>query len=107
MDYILVVSLLLIASLFLEYFFRERLFHSLKERVLWASAALIIGIPWDWYAIPRQHWTFSGKGILGIYFGPLPIEELLWFLVVPYFWLTVYEAIHTRNDLRGKKKWKK
>ncbi len=94
-----VVSLLLVTGIILEIKFHEHLFRFWKERLLWVLLALVIGVAWDYYAIPRQHWVFPGRGILGIkLFGFIPVEELLWFLIVPYFWLVVYHTIHLVND---------
>jgi len=85
--------ILLLAGLILESIYHEHLFKHLKARIMWALVFLFIGTVWDQYAIPYHHWDFTGKGILGIYIGVIPLEEFLWFLIVPYFCLTVYKTV--------------
>jgi lycopene cyclase domain-containing protein len=84
---------LLAAGITLEYIYREHLFRHLKARIMWALVFLFIGTVWDQYALVARHWVFTGKGILGIYIGVMPIEDFLWFLAVPYFCLTVYKTV--------------
>ncbi len=105
--YLSVAIFLFIITLIIEVLFREHLFHSFKERFIWVGFALFAGTLWDSYAIPNQHWIFPGKGLTGIYFGPIPLEEFVWFLVVPYFWITVYETVHIILDKKRSLKWKK
>jgi lycopene cyclase domain-containing protein len=89
--------MLLIFGLILEIKYREHLFKFWKERLLWILISLTTGIFWDMYAIPREHWIFTGRGILGIkIINGIPIEELMWFLIVPYFWITIYHTIHIK-----------
>jgi lycopene cyclase domain-containing protein len=94
MYYVGVVTFIAITCLLLEIKYKEHLFKSRIERLLWVLLCLAVGIPWDMYSIPRDHWVFTGKGILGIYFyNVIPIEEVLWFLIVPYFFITIYKTV--------------
>lgn len=102
--YVVSAAILLAIGVSLEIIFREHLFKHLKARLVWALVFLFIGTLWDQYAIPTEHWVFTGKGILGIYIGVIPLEEFLWFLVVPYFCLTVYKTIHIVFD-KNKTTW--
>ena len=104
MYYFTVLIFVLLLAVFIEWSFKEHLFHSLKGRVICAVIALIsIGI-WDLYAIPQKHWIFTGNGISGIYLGPVPIEEFFWALFVPYLWVTIYKAVHLTLDKKRVKK---
>lgn len=51
----------------------------------------IIGTAWDNYAVYNGHWTYSGKETLGIFIGYLPLEDYLFFLLVPYCILVGYK----------------
>jgi lycopene cyclase domain-containing protein len=57
-------------------------------------ASLFIG--WDTYAIKNGHWFFDRNQILGIY-GPfgIPLEEYLFFVIVPLAALMTIEAVTT------------
>jgi lycopene cyclase domain-containing protein len=64
-------------------------------------AALFIA--WDAYAVRLGHWFFDRKQIVGI-FGPfnIPLEEYLFFIVVPMAALMTIEAV-----TKVKPHWKK
>ena len=51
---------------------------------------------WDAYAIAQGHWFFDRSQILGIY-GPfsIPLEEYLFFIVVPLAAILTLEGITT------------
>jgi len=48
---------------------------------------------WDWVAIHRGHWTYSPRYTTGIHLVGLPLEELVFFLVVPTCALLTYQAV--------------
>lgn len=64
-------------------------------------AAIFIG--WDAYAIRSGHWFFDRDQILGIY-GPfcIPIEEYLFFIIVPIAALMTIEAVTKVNPHWGR-----
>jgi lycopene cyclase domain-containing protein len=57
-----------------------------------APVALVF-IVWDVLAIAGHVWTYSPRYVSGISFGPLPLEELLFFLVIPLCGLLTYSAV--------------
>ena len=73
-------------------------------------AILLVGLfflLWDNYFTIHQIWGFNPKYLQGIYLFRLPIEEVLFFLVVPYACVFVYEVIrgyfpHLKLDLLGR-----
>ena len=48
---------------------------------------------WDWVAIRRGHWTYSPRYTTGIRLIGLPLEELVFFAVVPTCALLTYQAV--------------
>ncbi|PIR44247.1 hypothetical protein COV23_00880 [Candidatus Wolfebacteria bacterium CG10_big_fil_rev_8_21_14_0_10_31_9] len=94
MEYLLLLLLLLLSFL-LEYKFHIHLYQSRKERIIIPVIFFIIGTIWDTLAVYRGHWyfNFSNNGLLGIKIGLLPLEEYLFFLIVPYFILTFYKFL--------------
>ncbi len=48
---------------------------------------------WDEYFARLEIWGFTPAHLGGVYFGRLPLEECLFFLVVPYACMFVYEVI--------------
>lgn len=48
---------------------------------------------WDNYFTEHRIWGFNPRYVQGIYLFRLPLEEVLFFLVVPYACLFVYEVV--------------
>ena len=68
----------------------------------------ILFISWDIFATSRGHWSFNPEYVNGIALMGLPIEEMLFFITVPYSCLFVFESIlHLIRDskLFNPKKW--
>jgi len=76
-----------------------------KWPAVWASIA-VVGIPyiiWDSLAAFGGHWDFNHAYITGaVYLFNLPLEEVLFFITIPYSCLFVYEVI---LGYLGAKKW--
>jgi lycopene cyclase domain-containing protein len=48
---------------------------------------------WDEYFTQEGIWGFNGNYLLNIFLGHLPIEEVCFFLVVPYACVFIYEVL--------------
>jgi lycopene cyclase domain-containing protein len=48
---------------------------------------------WDVWFTKVGVWEFNSQFLVGIFFGNLPLEEYLFFLVVPWVCLFIYESI--------------
>jgi len=58
------------------------------------KANLLVAIPflvWDELFTRDMVWGFTGKHIIGAYFMNLPIEEILFFIIIPYCCVFTYE----------------
>ena len=55
----------------------------------------LVYVAWDIYFTSNGVWRFSRDHIMGLKFINLPVEEVLFFLVVPYCCLFIYECIRT------------
>ena len=67
-----------------------------KKWTAWLPAIFFTGaffIVWDVWFTRWQIWGFNERYLLGIYFFGLPIEEVLFFGVVPYACLFLYETV--------------
>jgi lycopene cyclase domain-containing protein len=59
-------------------------------------AILVVGvffIVWDVIFTANGVWSFNEKYLVGIYFFGLPLEEILFFLTVPYASVFIYECV--------------
>jgi len=91
-----------IGSFWLEVFLKVGVLKQFKRVALAIAPVAFLFIAWDKYAIANGHWFFDRDQILGIY-GPfcIPLEEYLFFIVVPIAALMAIEAVR-----KTKKHWK-
>lgn len=69
--------------------------------LLIASGSFIV---WDCIFTEWKIWGFNEKYILGIYFGPLPLEEILFFICIPYACVFTYHCLNLFFDFNWSKK---
>lgn len=68
---------------------------------IFISAAFFI--IWDIFFTKLGVWSFNPTYIIGIYIFNLPIEEILFFITVPYACIFIYEVVngYTKRDVIG------
>ena len=90
------IAFTVIGSFWLEAFLKVGVLKQFKRVVLAIAPVAFLFIAWDKYAIANGHWYFDKDQILGI-FGPfdIPLEEYLFFIVVPIAALMTIEAVRT------------
>lgn len=95
-EYLLLMAACLAITVPLEFWLRARVYRR-PRRLLWAVlpvAALFY--VWDAVAVDRGHWTYSPDHTTGVLLpGAVPLEELVFFLVIPLCALLTYEAVGT------------
>ena len=65
-----------------------------KELLLTQMAIVIIYLSWDAWAIAKHNWFFDVRQIVNVYVLPkVPLEELLFFIVVPLTTILSYQAL--------------
>lgn len=91
-----------VGSFWLEIFLKVGVLRRMKRAILSIIPTAVIFIIWDYYAVIKGHWWFDKNQVVGI-FGPkgVPLEEFLFFLVVPLASLLTIEAVRTQ-----KRHWK-
>jgi lycopene cyclase domain-containing protein len=91
-----------VGSIWLEIFLKVGVLRRLKRAVLSIIPTAIIFLVWDYYAVVSGHWWFDKEQVVGI-FGPkgIPLEEFLFFIVVPLASLLTIEAVRIQ-----KRHWK-
>ncbi|MCU0370749.1 MAG: lycopene cyclase domain-containing protein [Bacteroidales bacterium] len=77
-----------------------RRWKALFPATLITSAIFII---WDIYFTRHQVWWFNNSYVTGYYIAGLPVEEWLFFIIIPYCCIFIYEV--SRAYIR--KEWKK
>lgn len=86
----------MIGSFWLEVVLKIGVLRRFKRVVLSILPVSIFFLIWDAYAIEKGHWFFDEKQIIGIV-GPfnIPLEEFLFFIVVPLASIMTIEAVRT------------
>jgi lycopene cyclase domain-containing protein len=57
----------------------------------------VLGVGWDLYAIHRHQWSFDRRYLVGISVAGLPLEEALFFVVIPLCAVLTLEAVRRRR----------
>lgn len=109
MSFYLYLNIAIIAFPLIFSFHPKIKFYKKIKPILFAF--LIVGIlfvAWDSFATSRGHWSFNPEYVNETKVLGIPIEEILFFITVPYSCLFVFESItHFLSDkkLFSAKKW--
>ena len=93
LQYLALMAACLIVTLPLEFVLRARVYRRPRRLVLALIPTVVIFTVWDVVGILRHHWTYSPLFTTGFRLGVMPIEELVFFVVVPICGLLTYEAV--------------
>jgi len=92
--YVLVLAGCLAAALWLEPVLKVNVLRRWRRLLLTILPVAVIFTLWDLGAIAAGHWTFDAGQITGIFLpGGLPVDEILFFLVVPVCAILGFEAV--------------
>ena len=92
-QYLILMGGCLLITLPLEFVFGARVYRSPQRLLLSMVPMVVVFGVWDVLGIVRNHWWDEPRYMSGLHIGPLPIEELLFFLVIPICGLLSYEAV--------------
>jgi len=96
--YLAMLVFTILGSFWLEIFLKINVLRQVKRLILTIAPTALFFIAWDAYAISRKQWRFDPAQILGLY-GPfhIPIEEYLFFIIVPIAAIMTIEAVRKRR----------
>ncbi len=98
LTYLLVLAACVLGTLPLEFVLHTRVY-ARWQRLLTAvlPVAVVFG-GWDLLAIAHGDWTYDQRYLVGVTLpGRLPLEELLFFLVIPTCAVLTLEAVRARK----------
>jgi lycopene cyclase domain-containing protein len=89
----------LVGALWLEPVLRVGVLRRWRRLLLTLLPVVVVFTAWDLAAIAAGHWTFDERQITGVLLpGGLPLEELLFFVVVPVCAVLGFEAVRKVLD---------
>ena len=92
--YLAVLAFCLLGTLPLELWLGVRVYRRARRLLLTLVPVVAVFVVWDLYAIAAGHWTFDPAQTTGVLLpGDLPLEELLFFVVVPVCAVLAFEAV--------------
>jgi lycopene cyclase domain-containing protein len=95
LGYAAVLVFCVVGTLPLELFLGVRVYRQWRRLALTLLPVVAVFVTWDLWAIAAGQWSFDPTQLLGVVLpGGLPLEEVLFFVVVPTASLLALEAVH-------------
>lgn len=94
-QYLLLMAGCLLITLPLEFVLRARVYRRPRRLLLSLLPTLVVFLAWDAFGIWRGHWWYSPDYTTGFRPAGVPLEEYVFFLVIPICGLLTYEAVGT------------
>ena len=92
-QYLALMAACLVVTLPLEFVLRARVYRRPRRLLLALVPTVVVFTLWDVVGILRHHWTYNPLFTTGLRLGVMPIEELVFFVVIPICGLLTYEAV--------------
>ena len=91
--YLLVLLACVVGTAPLEVVLGTRVYARWRQLLLTLLPVVVVFTVWDALAIRAGHWSYDPRQITGLHLGNLPLEELLFFLVIPVCSILSLEAV--------------
>ena len=92
--YLGMLAFCVLGTVWLELILGVRVLRRVRRLVLTLVPVLVVFVAWDLWAISQGHWDFDRAQIVGLVLpGGMPLEELLFFVVIPLCALLTLEGV--------------
>lgn len=99
-SYLAVMAFIFLGAAWLEIGLRTRVLRRWRRLLLTVLPVVAVFALWDVYAIASGHWWFDEDLITGITLpGDLPVDEVVFFLLVPLAAILTLEAVRSATGL--------
>ena len=99
-SYLAVMAFIVLGAGWLELGLRTRVLRRWRRLLLSVLPVALVFALWDIYAIRSGHWWFDEELITGIRLpGELPLDEVVFFLLVPIAAILTLEAVRSATGL--------
>ncbi|MGE0880443.1 MAG: lycopene cyclase domain-containing protein [Acidimicrobiia bacterium] len=97
--YLAVMAFCVLVTLPLEFVIGARVYRNPGRLARVLVPVLVVFFVWDVVAIRWGHWSFDPRYVTGWKFpGRVPLEEVVFFLVIPLCGLLTFEAVRRIRD---------
>ncbi len=97
-EYLLLLGLCLVVTAPLELFLGVRVYRQTRRLALALGCMGVVFVGWDLLGASLGHWAYNPAATTGLRLLGLPLEEYLFFLVVPLCGILAYEAVRATLD---------
>ncbi len=98
MKYLIILLVYLFVTFAIHKLTGVKLWNNAREKratIWWFAIIFVTGMMADYYSsVMNSIWVFPGNGRIGVKIFSLPLEEYIFFLVIPYFVLVLYKALN-------------
>lgn len=98
LTYLAVLGFIVFGTSWLPWATGAKVWCKVRRLALSLLAPFTVFMAWDVYAVRRGHWSFDTQRVLAFRFLGLPVEELLFFVVVPLASVLTLEAVRAMRD---------
>jgi lycopene cyclase domain-containing protein len=95
--YLAILAACALGSSSLEFLVHTGVYRRWRRLLTAVVPVAVVGITWDRYALARRQWTIERRYVTGLSIGGVPIEEILFFLVIPCCAVLTIEAVRQRR----------
>jgi lycopene cyclase domain-containing protein len=96
--YMAILAACILGTLPLEFVLHTRVYARWRRLAVALLPVLFLFGAWDLLAIAQHTWRYDRRYLIGVFLpGRLPLEELLFFLVVPTCAVLTLEAVRARR----------
>jgi len=93
-SYLAVLAFCFLGTLWLELFLKVNVYRRWRRLLLALAPTALVFLAWDLAAIGAGHWAFDPRQLVGVVLpGGMPVEEFLFFLVIPACAVLAFEAV--------------
>jgi lycopene cyclase domain-containing protein len=103
--YLVLMAACLLVTLPLELVLKARVYARPRRWLASLLPVFVVLTAWDYLAIRRGHWSYSPRHTSGVHVlgGVVPLEELVFFLVVPTCAILTYQGVKRRLGPAGRR----
>ena len=103
-EYLALLGLCLVVTAPLELLLGVRVYRQARRLALSLLCTGAVFVAWDLIGARLGHWDYNPAGVTGVRFLDLPLEEYLFFVVVPLCGVMAFEAVRVSLRRRSQRR---